>query len=143
MILVAAAVEDHFLDSGSAGALGDDFSDEFGRGDVASALDLALHVRVQRAGSRERVSFVVVNHLHANVLERTIDAKARPLFGSRERLTHALVDPLAVQIARKFSCWHNSHCSSPSSDPDFLQQKNADPSLRRLLGMTNIRVARY
>src|SRR5579864_1801318 len=113
MILVAATVEDDFLDSGSAGAFGDDFADYFRRGDVASALDLALDVRVERAGRRERVPLVIINYLHTNVLERAVDAKTRAVFRARERLAHALVNALAVQIARKFSCRHDSHVSSP------------------------------
>src|SRR5579872_5184686 len=126
MILVAAAIEDDFLDSGSAGAFGDDFADHFRRGDVASALDFALDVRVERTGRRERMPFEVINHLHTNVLERAVNAKTRAVFRARERLAHALVNALAVQIARKFSCWHDSHVSSPIPS----KSKNSSEKLR-------------
>src|SRR5579864_8195853 len=133
MILVAAAIEDDFLDSGSAGAFGDNFADHFRRGDVASALDFALDVRVERTGRRERMPFEVINHLHTNVLERAVHAKTRAVFRTRERLGHAVVNALAGQIARKFSCRHNSHCSSPSvfrnkSDPDARHWLTARPA---------------
>jgi hypothetical protein len=57
--------------------------------------------------------FEVINHLHTNVLERPVDAETRTVFRARERPAHALVNAFAVQIARKFSCRHNSHVSSP------------------------------
>ena len=75
MILVSTAVEHHLADSGGLGALGNSLADDFGRRDVAAALQTLFRLSVERAGRNQRFAIAVVDDLRVNVLERTVNTE--------------------------------------------------------------------
>src|SRR5215469_138107 len=114
MILVAAAVKHYALDTRGLCAFGDHFANNFRRRNVSPALNLLFHVRIERTRRGDGMALHVIDHLHADMLNRTKHAKPRTPLRTRQRLPHSPVNALAVRIARKPPCWHNSHRSPPS-----------------------------
>src|SRR5215469_1722611 len=113
MILVAAAVKHYALYARGLCALGDNLAHDLRRRDISPAFNLLLDVRVERARCGHRMALDVIDHLHADMLDRTKHAKPRTPLRTRQRLAHPPMNALAVRIARKLPCWHNSHRSSP------------------------------
>src|SRR6266851_1628658 len=67
VILVPAAVEHHFADSGGLGALGDGFADHLGCRDVAATLEILFGFFVDRTGGDQSLARAVVDDLRVNV----------------------------------------------------------------------------
>src|ERR1700756_471643 len=100
VVLVPAAVEHYFGDSGGFGTLGNDFTDDLGRGDVAAALQILFRFFVDRAGGDQSLAGAVVDDLRIDVAQRAIHAEARTLGGAGNLGAHAGVHSPAVQVAR-------------------------------------------
>src|SRR6478735_6283738 len=84
VVLVAGAVEDHALDTGGLGALGDELTDLAGLGGLVAleGADVGLHC----ARVRQRATDQVVDDLHGDVLGRAGDDQARALRGPGDLL---------------------------------------------------------
>src|SRR5260370_18773098 len=67
VVHVTATIEHHLLNPGSAGALGNFFSDHFGGRHVASAFELLARVLVKRTRRGESPPAAVVDDLRVNV----------------------------------------------------------------------------
>ena len=100
MILVTAAVEHHFADSGSLGAIGNRFADDFGCCDVAAALQILFGFLVRGAGGNQRLARTVVNDLGVDVVKRAVHAKARTLLCARHSKANALVNAFPLGCSR-------------------------------------------
>src|SRR3954471_7566081 len=87
VVLVAGAVEDHAVDTGGLGTLGDDFADLAGlrRLVTLERAQVCLHARGGRDGPADQV----VDDLDGDVLGRPGDDQARALGGAVELLAAA------------------------------------------------------
>src|SRR5579862_3369899 len=63
VVLIPAPIKNDFGDPRGNGALGDDFADKLGGGDIASTLCLLARFLVNRACGDQRLPSAVVNHL--------------------------------------------------------------------------------
>ncbi len=81
VIEVAAAVEDHVLDSLGRRALGDQLAHRLGRGDIGAGLELPAQILFERGGRRDRLALLVVDHLRVDVLRRAKHRKPRAVAG--------------------------------------------------------------
>src|SRR5262249_20827157 len=113
VILVTAAIENHFVDTSRLGTLGHQLADDFGRRYVATALEALLRLGVDRAGGSHRLAGTIVDHLGVDVIERAIDRKARPFRRTGDAGAHAGVHPLAMLVFRELANFCPCHCSSP------------------------------
>jgi small subunit ribosomal protein S5 len=97
--LVAGTIEDHGLDAGGLGPLGDQLADLLGLGGLVASerAQVGLHAR----GGDQRVAGEVVDHLDTDVLRRTGDHQARPLRGAEQLLAPA---QLALQASAGAGC---------------------------------------
>src|SRR3954451_9810430 len=77
VVLVAGAVEDHALDAGGLGPLGDQAADQLGL--VGLVTRLGPQVALHRGGLDQRLAEGVVDHLGTDVLGRPGDHQARAL----------------------------------------------------------------
>src|SRR4029077_8202 len=100
VILVTAAVEDHFIHALRLRAFGDRLAHLFRSGNISAAFDQLANFLVERTGGDARPSRVVVNHLRANVPGGTMYAQAWPLGGARNPLAHPHVYSSAVRLSR-------------------------------------------
>src|SRR5579863_4991162 len=73
VILIPAAIEHYFFHSLADGALRNHLAHYLGSGDVAAALDGALHFFVERAGGDDRLAGQIVDHLGANMTAGAMD----------------------------------------------------------------------
>src|ERR1700680_811571 len=100
VVLVPAAVEHYFADSGGFGALCDRFADDLGRRDVPAAIEILLRFFVDRTGGDQGLAGAVVDNLRVDVTQRAVNAQTRALGGAGNFGAAALGDPPAVQVAR-------------------------------------------
>src|SRR5271155_2037991 len=100
VILVPAAVEHYFADSGSLGSLGNGFADHFGCRDIAATFETFFRFAVDRAGRDEGFPREVVDDLRVDVAQRAVHAEARTLRGAFDALPNAFVNAKAVKIFR-------------------------------------------
>src|SRR3954452_18231000 len=94
VVLVAAAVEDHRVDPGLAGALGDQLADPAGLGGLVRVE--GAQVGLHRGGRRQGAALDVVDHLHEHVPAGPGDDQSRP----DGRAGQPLADPQVATAAR-------------------------------------------
>src|SRR4029450_5609059 len=80
VVLVAGAVEDHAVDAGRLGALGNELADLLRLGGLVTVE--GPEVLLGGGGERQRLADEVVHDLHGDVLGRTGDHQARTLGGA-------------------------------------------------------------
>ena len=100
VVLISASIKNDELNTCRLGTLRNDSTDNLGSRDVAAAFDFLAGFRIDRARGGESLAAAIVDDLRINMVERTIDAKARTLRRARNSLTHAVVNPLAMRVPR-------------------------------------------
>ncbi len=78
MKTVATAIEDHLVDAGRLGALGNQLADLAGRLDAAAVLDTAAQFLVHGRGGGQGPALTVVDDLGVHVLAGAEHRKADP-----------------------------------------------------------------
>ena len=124
MVLVSAAVEDHGLDAGRLGALGDGLADGLASRSALVA-GAAGQRRFRGRGGGQRAPGRVVDHLRVDVLGAAEDGQARTLRGAGDRRADAVV-ALAHAAASRDALLHQW------SDFGRLAALPALPALRRI-----------
>src|SRR5258708_19407763 len=114
MVLVSAAVDHDLGDARRLGAIGDDFADSLGRGDVAATLQSLFGFLVNRTGRDEGAAAAVVNHLRVDVSDGTVDVQAGTFRRADHARAHAQMHAAALLIFRQLANWYRSHVVSPS-----------------------------
>src|ERR1022692_2409223 len=100
VILVTAPIENHFRNSRGNGALGDDASNDFCRGNVAATLGIFPRFLINGTGGNKRRACAVVNDLRVNLIQRTIHGEPRTFGGARNLLAHAAMNTFAMRATR-------------------------------------------
>src|SRR5580704_13128308 len=109
VVHVTAAIEHDFFDPGRLCALGNLFSNHFCRRHVVPSLEFLARILVNRAGRNERAPVAVFDDLRVDVPVRAVHRQARPLGRAHDARAHALVNPAAMRVPRKFSDCYRSH----------------------------------
>lgn len=98
MVHVAAAIEHDLLDASCQRTLRDRLSHDFGRRDIAATLERGARTLIHRTGRGQRASAVIIDHLRVDMIERTVNTKARTLGGALDALPHTAMHLVAVRV---------------------------------------------
>src|SRR5690242_5702732 len=89
--------------------MGDGFAHDFGRGDIATALESLFGFRIGGTGGNEGLAGAVVDHLGVDVADGAENAQTGALGGALDGHAHALVHAAARRAARQSANWNRCH----------------------------------
>lgn len=99
MIHIAPPIKNDLLDTSSKRTLRNHLAYDFGRGDISAAFEPGACAFIERTGRDQCAPTVIIDDLRIDVIERTVNTKARASRCAHDALPHAMMDLLAVRIA--------------------------------------------